>query len=62
MAVESYKIENESDADEYLKSLLEKHEYRSIDEVKLRAQKYIKDERLKNYFITKAKAILQAGS
>jgi len=40
----------------------QKHEYRSIDEVKLRAQKYIKDERLKNYFITKAKAILQAGS
>ena len=53
-------IENESDADEYLRALLEKPEYGSMNEVRMRAQKYIKDEHLKNCFITKAKEILKA--
>ena len=59
MIVESFIIESESEADEYLKDLLEKHEYRSMNEVKMRAQKYIKDTHLKNYFINKAKEILK---
>lgn len=43
------------EADEYLKALLEKPEYRSMNEVHMRAANYIKDEHLKNYFINKAK-------
>jgi hypothetical protein len=54
--VEPFVIENESEADAYLKDLLAKHEYRSMDEVERRANKLIKDARLKNYFINKAKA------
>ena len=50
-----YVIESESEADEYLKALLEKPEYRSMNEVHMRAANYIKDEHLKNYFINKAK-------
>jgi hypothetical protein len=52
-------IENETDADEYLTALLEKPEYRSMDEVHMRAAKYIKDEHVKNYFINKAKAYFE---
>ncbi len=53
-----YVIESESEADDYLTALFEKPEYRSMDEVHMRASKYIKDERLKNYFINKAKALI----
>ena len=58
MIVEPFMIENESEADDYLRELLEKHEYRSMDEVKMRAQKYIDDEHLKKYFIDKASEML----
>lgn len=59
MIVEPFIIESESEADSYLKDLLEKNEYRSIDEIKMRAQKYIKDPNIKNYFINKGKEILK---
>jgi precorrin-6B methylase 2 len=59
MIVESFIIDSESAADEYLRNLLEKHKYRSMNVVTMRAQKYIKDEHLKNYFINKAKEILK---
>jgi hypothetical protein len=52
-------IEGESEADDYLTALFEKHEYRSMIEVTMRAQKYIKDEHLKNYFINKAEEMLK---
>jgi hypothetical protein len=52
-------IENESEADTYLSDLLAKPEYRSIDEVHIRATKYIKDDHLRNYFINKAKEYLE---
>jgi hypothetical protein len=55
--IQSYMIENESDADEYLTALFEKPEYRSMDEARMRASKYIKDEHLKNYFIDNAKSL-----
>jgi hypothetical protein len=58
MAIEPFEIGNESEADECLADLLAKEEYRSIHEVTLRAQKYIPDERLRAYFIAKAKAML----
>ena len=56
--IETFMIESESEADAYLKDLLTKSEYRSMDEVAIRAQKLIKDENLKNYFINKAKESL----
>lgn len=52
-------IESEFEADEYLTDLLNRPEYRSMDEVRRRAAVYIKDERLENYFINKAKECLQ---
>jgi hypothetical protein len=54
-----FMIENESQADDYLKDLLENEEYRSMDEVNRRAQKFIKNETLKDYFINQAKAIFR---
>jgi hypothetical protein len=53
-----YVIESEFEADEYLTALLEKPEYRSMDEVHKRAAEYIKDEHLKNYFVNQAMDIL----
>ena len=58
--VEPFAIENELEADDYLRDLLEKPECRSMDEVHRRAQKYIKNDHLKNYFINKAKALLKS--
>jgi hypothetical protein len=58
MMVKTFKIENESEADSYLRDLLAKPEYRSMNEVYVRAQKLIPDARLRNYFINKAKASL----
>lgn len=59
MIIEPFKIENESEADYYLSDLLAKPEYRSMNEVNMRAQKYITNEYFKNYFINKAKDILR---
>jgi hypothetical protein len=54
-------IDNEIDADEYLTALFEKPDYRSTDEVHMRAEKYIKnDDHLKNYFINKTKELLNS--
>jgi hypothetical protein len=53
-------IDNEIDADEYLTALFEKPDYRSMDEVHMRAEKYIKNDHLKNYFINKAKELLNS--
>jgi hypothetical protein len=61
MAIEPFKIENESEADEYLTALFAKDKYKSMDEVTLRAQKYITDERVRVYFVTKAKEMLGIG-
>lgn len=58
MGIEAFKIENESEADSYLKDLLAKPKYRSMNEVCVRAQKLIPDRRLRDYFINQAKAIL----
>jgi hypothetical protein len=53
-------IESESEADDYLRDLLEKPEYRSMGEVQMRAQKYIKDNNIRKYFVKKAKETLKA--
>ena len=59
MTVEPFKIENETEADEYLKDLLATPQYRSMNEVQIRAQTYITDAQLKKYFIDKARDILK---
>ena len=57
--VEAFVIDNESDADAYLNDMLKNDNYRSIDEVQIRAEKYIKDPIIKKYFIAKAEEMLQ---
>jgi hypothetical protein len=58
--IQTYMIENEPEADYYLTSLFDKSEYRSMDVVHVRAAEHIKDERLKNYFINKARELLRS--
>jgi hypothetical protein len=58
MEVESYKIENESDADYRLDALLANPETRSMDRIRQDAESYIKDEALKKYFLDKAATLL----
>lgn len=62
MKVEPYSIDNEGEADDYLKALLAKPEYRSIIELEVRAAQYIKSAELRLYFITKGKEMLSALS
>ena len=50
-----FKIESESEADEYLKDLLSHPEYRSMSEVCSRARALIKDQQLRDYFVSAAK-------
>lgn len=52
-------IESESEADDYLRDLLSKDEHRSMNEVSIHAQKYIKDVNIKTHFINKAKELLK---
>lgn len=59
MMVEPFKIESESEADSYLRDLLEKSKYRTIDEIEIRAQQYIEDNKIKNYFVKKARGMLK---
>jgi len=62
MTVESFRIETESEADDYLKDLLAKPEFRSMDEVAMRAHKLIPDQRIVEYFTNRAREILQTYS
>jgi hypothetical protein len=57
--IEPFAIENEDEADDYLRDLLKHPEYRSMDEVRVRADKYIKDAHLKNYFVNQATDLLK---
>ncbi len=57
--IKKFMIENESEADDFLSDLLTNEKYRSMDEVKMRSQELIKDINLQNYFINKAREILQ---
>ncbi|UGY29935.1 hypothetical protein HU675_0020995 [Bradyrhizobium septentrionale] len=51
MSVGSFRIENEIYADEYLDALLAEPKYRSMDEVRMRAAKFIPNAKVKTYFI-----------
>ena len=59
MKIAPYRIDAEHEADAYLRDLLANPEYRSMNEVEIRAQKYIAhDARLRTYFIAKAREAL----
>ncbi len=57
---QSFKIENETDADFFLKDLLAKDENRSVSYIIVRAHNLIPDEVLRMYFINKGKQMLDA--
>jgi hypothetical protein len=61
-SVEPFAIENEGEADAYLRDLLSHREFRSMDEVRIRAGKYIKDAHLKDYFINQATELVKTQS
>jgi hypothetical protein len=52
--VESFKIESEAEADAYLEYLFNDPKHRTMDEATVRAERYIPDERIKNYFLSQA--------
>jgi len=56
--IETFVIDHESIADEYLRDLLKKPENRSMDVVERHADLRIKDARIRAYFITNAKEML----
>jgi hypothetical protein len=51
MKVEPFTIDSEAEADDYLNDLLKHPEYRSMDEVTMRAHKYIRDKNLQQRLI-----------
>lgn len=59
MIVESFVIETEAEADDYLGDVLKHDEYRSMNEIEARAHSYIKDARIKDYFLSKAREMLK---
>lgn len=58
--IQRFKIENEADADCFLKDLLAKDENRFVSEIIVRAHNLIPDETLRMYFISKGKQMLDA--
>lgn len=58
--IERFKVENVTEADAFLRELLAKDEYRSMDEVVARARELVPDENLRIYFINKGKQMLEA--
>lgn len=60
LIIQRFKIENETDADFFLKDLLAKDENRSVIEIIVRANNLISDETLRMYFIGKGKQMLEA--
>jgi len=56
--IESFVIDDKSIADTYLRDLLAKPEYRTMGEVRMRADKYIQDADIKTYFISEAEKAL----
>jgi hypothetical protein len=58
--IEPFAIENEHEADAYLRDLLANPDYRSMDEVRRRAEKFIKNEPLKTYFVNRGQELLKS--
>jgi hypothetical protein len=59
--IQSFRIDTESDADEYLDELLRDSKYRSMDEIEGRAQTLIKDEKIRDYFVERGKEKLKTA-
>lgn len=59
MKVESFVIENESEADDYLKSLLWEPEYRSLSTINEHTGPRIKDDCIKQYFVRRGAEIMK---
>lgn len=57
--IQPFVIDDEHIADAYLRDLLEKPEYRSMDEVRMRADKYIPNTDLKDRFIAEGEKRLK---
>ncbi|MEH2546812.1 hypothetical protein V1283_003457 [Bradyrhizobium sp. AZCC 2262] len=61
--IEPFSLDHESEADDYLGALPEQPKYRNIREVEKRAKALIRDDRLRERFITKGtQAILASQS
>jgi hypothetical protein len=58
--VQSYVVEHESEADAYLRELFNTRENRSMDVVRIHAQRVTKDDRYRTYFVDKAAELLKA--
>jgi hypothetical protein len=58
--IQSFVIDHESIANSYMRDLLAKPECRSMDEIRMRADKYIPDADLKNCFINEGEKRLRA--
>ena len=58
--IETFTLATEAEADEYLKAVLAKPEYRSMHEIELRADKHVKDLHVKKHFIERAKELLKS--
>jgi hypothetical protein len=58
--IEEWKIESEAEADDYLKDVLSKPEYRRVDELLLRAQAHVPNKEIRVYFINKGREMLKA--
>jgi hypothetical protein len=59
--IEPFVIDHESIADTYLDDLLKEPKYRSMDVIEQRANKHIKDARIRDYFITKGKEMVASA-
>lgn len=55
-----YTIDDEDEADSYLNAVLQKPEYRSMEEVIIRAQKYARNEHIKQYMIARGQVMLES--
>ncbi len=59
MKTQTFEIAHEAEADEHLRDLLAKPEYRSMAEVKRRAHEIVSGYNLKKYFVAKGAEILK---
>jgi hypothetical protein len=60
--IETFRIENDAEADEYLQAMLANPEFRSMSEIEIRGYKLIPDPQVRNRFFEKGKADLERRS
>lgn len=57
--VESFSIDNEGEADKYLEALFKKPSGSSLDDLERRCTQYVKDVRIKTYFMDRGREMLR---